>query len=75
MGLAAAFIRRLFLAEGFFARSPTGIIPDTSIVRIIHLRLDISEQVLRRLPSRKPAIVSDLSDRRGDVGRNLANSW
>ena len=65
----------LFFAEGFFARSSTGFIPATSIVRIIHLRLDISQQVLRRLPGRKPAIVSNLSNRRGDVGRNLANSW
>ena len=48
---------KFFFAQGFFARSSTDIIPDTSIVRIIHLRLDISEQVLWRLPSRKPAIV------------------
>jgi len=75
MPLPWGLLPELFFAEGFFARSSTGIILDTSIARIIHLRLDISEQVLRRLPSRKPAIVSDLSDRRGDVGRNLANSW
>ena len=75
MPLPWGLLPELFFAEGFFGRSSTGIIPDTSIVRIIHLRLDISEQVFRRLPGRKPAIVSDLGNRGGDVGRNLANSW
>jgi len=75
MPLPWGLLPELFFAEGFFARSSTGIIPDTSIVRIIHLRLDISEQVFRRLPGLKPAILSDLGNRGVDVGRNLANSW
>ena len=47
---------------------------DASIARVVHLRLDVGEQVLRRWPDRKTALVSDFGNRRGDVGRDLADS-
>src|SRR6266550_1508429 len=45
-----------------------------SVTRVVHLRSDVSQQVLRPLPYSEAAFVSDPRHRCGNVRRNLADS-
>ena len=52
-------------------------VPNSRVVdvaRLVHLRLDVSEQVLGRLSRREAALVRDPRDFRGDVRRDLADA-
>src|ERR1700730_4737731 len=44
------------------------------IARLIHVGLDVRQNLVRRLSCRKPSIVRNLRDLRSNVGRDLADS-
>src|SRR5712692_4549499 len=44
-----------------------------SIMRVVHLRLNVADEIVRELAGRKTALVSDAGDGCGDVSGNFSN--
>ena len=51
-------------------RSP----PNVSVTRIEHLRFDVTQQIAWCFPTCQPTLVSNISDGRSDVRRDLADT-
>jgi hypothetical protein len=47
--------------------------PRSSIVGVVHLRLNVCDQIVRRLASCEAALVSDVGNGRGDVSRDFTD--
>src|ERR1700676_2304902 len=63
------------LRSGGRSRSSLPAYPDrdASIVRIVHLRLNERVEIIGRLPGRAAALVGDIGNSRGNVGRDFAD--